>query len=393
LFLSLSWANASKIIVGDSIGVEKVGNKTFILHKVSPQETLFAISRKYQVPVGEIQNSNEVLKQGLKIGQTIRVPFFAKSDVEEGSTLHKVGAGETLFSISKKYNVPVDSLKQWNKLLGNDLSVGQALIVREITPQVPVAAPSSAAVTPSSPKIATTTTEKKEVKHKGEVAVYQPKPAPKVEEKKVEEKVNENPRLKKSEPEILTTPNPVSTSASSSSPIAPGEWISHTVKAGETLFSLSNKYNSSVEDLIKWNGLNSNNLRSGQMIKVGRTGEGPVTVPVIGTPNVAASTAGMNTEPMPENTSGGFKNVKETGQAELIEGTGGHKKYLVLHRDAPVGSIMRVKNEENDITIFARVVGKLPETGDNSKLVIKLSQAAFDQLRAVNQRFPVEVLY
>ena len=38
-------------------------------------------------------------------------------------------------------------------------------------------------------------------------------------------------------------------------------------------------------------------------------------------------------------------------------------------------------------------VSALPETGDNSKLVIKLSQAAFDQLKAVNQRFPVEVLY
>ncbi len=89
--------------------------------------------------------------------------------------------------------------------------------------------------------------------------------------------------------------------------------------------------------------MTSNNLRSGQVIKVGRAGEGPVTVPVIGTPNVAPSTAVLTTEPTPENTSGGFKNIKESGQAELIEGTGGHKKYLVLHREAPVGSIMRVK--------------------------------------------------
>jgi hypothetical protein len=114
---------------------------------------------------------------------------------------------------------------------------------------------------------------------------------------------------------------------------------------------------------------------------------------VIGTPKIASSTAEMKVEPTPENTSGGFKNIRETGQAELIEGTGGHKKYLVLHRTAPVGSVIRVKNEENDLTIFARVVGTLPDTGDNSKLVIKLSQAAFDQLKAVNARFPVEILY
>ncbi len=101
----------------------------------------------------------------------------------------------------------------------------------------------------------------------------------------------------------------------------------------------------------------------------------------------------MTIESTAENTSGGFKNLKELGQAELIEGTGGHKKYLVLHRSAPIGTIMRVKNEENNATIFARVVGTLPETGDNSKLVIKLSQAAFDQLKAVNGRFPVEIMY
>jgi rare lipoprotein A (peptidoglycan hydrolase) len=79
--------------------------------------------------------------------------------------------------------------------------------------------------------------------------------------------------------------------------------------------------------------------------------------------------------------------------AELIPNTSGNKKYLVLHRTAPVGSVIRVKNEENDLTIFARVVGVLPETGDNAKLLIKLSQAAYDQLKAVNQRFPVEILY
>ena len=94
-----------------------------------------------------------------------------------------------------------------------------------------------------------------------------------------------------------------------------------------------------------------------------------------------------------QSNSTAYKNVRETGLAEVIEGTGNHKKYLVLHRTAPVGTIMRVRNEENDITIFARVVGKLPDTGDNSRLVIKLSKAAYDQLRAVNARFPVEVAY
>ncbi|GAA0879941.1 hypothetical protein GCM10009119_29110 [Algoriphagus jejuensis] len=381
LVLTLSYSNASNLSAGDSVGVERVGNKTFILHKVTPQETLFAISRKYQVPVGEIQNANEVLKQGLKIGQTIRVPYIEKNAVPTGAALHKVNPGETLFSISRKYGISVDSLKQWNKLMGNDLSVGQALIVKDASLasdyEAPLTAPTltAAAATGSAanqtPSVADTPS--KASGNQANKHLAQPATKP--------------------QPEPVRNSAATTVAVANATPIAPGEWISHTVKQGETLFSLSNQYSSSVEDLIKWNALTSNNLRSGQVIKVGRAQEGPSTVPVIGTPKVAASTAEMVVEPTIENTSGGFKNITQTGQAELIEGTGAHKKYLVLHRDAPVGSIMRVKNEENDLTIFARVVGTLPETGDNSKLVIKLSQAAFDQLKAVNQRFPVEVLY
>lgn len=376
LVLTISYSNASRLVAGDSVGVERVGDKTFILHKVTPQETLFAISRKYQVPVGEIQNANEVLKQGLKIGQTIRVPYIEKNKVPTGSALHKVNPGETLFSISKKYGVSVDSLKQWNKLLGNDLSVGQALIVKD------AALAGSSEPAPAAPTVAATTTATTTTKHPTPVVETKPK----VEKKT--EKAASNPQ-----PEAIRPASAPTATVPTTTPIAPGEWTSHTVKQGETLFSLATQYNSSVEDLIKWNALTSNNLRSGQVIKVGRAPEGPSTVPVVGTPKVVAAPSEMNVEPTAENISGGFKNITETGQAELIEGTGSHKKYLVLHRTAPVGSIMRVKNEENDLTIFARVVGTLPETGDNSKLVIKLSQAAFDQLKAVNQRFPVEVLY
>lgn len=376
-FLPLG-TQAEVLIAGDSIGVERVGDKTFILHKVSPQETLFAISRRYQISVGEIQNANEVLKQGLKIGQTIRIPFVAKSALPEGVQLHKVSPGETLFSISKKYGVTVDSLKKWNNLLGNDLSVGQSITVKELA-----ASPSLAvAEKPSEPAV-----------------VEQPKVTPMKDTKALVKEQSKPVDKTAEEPKKVTeTPKPTSKPSNSapavnSAPIAPGDWRSHTVQSGETLFSLASRYETSVEDLIQWNGLTSNNLRSGQVLKVGRGAPAPSTVPVIGTPKVASSPGEMSSEQAYENTSGGFKNMKETGLAEVIEGTGTHKKYLVLHRTAPVGSIIRVKNEENDMTIFARVVGTLPETGDNSKLVVKLSQAAYDQLKAVNSRFPVEILY
>ncbi|MFC5623172.1 DPBB and LysM peptidoglycan-binding domain-containing protein [Algoriphagus winogradskyi] len=366
--LSASLSKASELTAVDSVGVQRIGDQSYILHEVDPKETLFGISRRYNSPVSDIVNANPVLKQGLKIGQTIKVPFVSMAEIPAGSVLHNVVPGETLFSISKKYGVSVESVMKDNGLKGNDLSVGQSLIIE---PAVPVAVEKEPA-----PVVAVATST--------EVVKAEPKP----KEKPVK-KEEETPKVKvKSEP----APKPEA-AVETSKPMVPGEWRSHTVQSGETLFSIASQYSARVEDLITWNALTSNNLQQGQVLKVGRGAMQESTVPVIGTPRVVSSAEEMMVEPADASTSGGFKNIKETGQAELIEGTGGHKKYLVLHRTAPVGTIMRVKNEENDVTIFARVVGTLPETGDNAKLVIKLSQAAFDQLKAVNGRFPVEVMY
>ncbi|SDD12074.1 LysM domain-containing protein [Algoriphagus faecimaris] len=378
LLSSFGFASENELMLRDSVGIERVGDKSFIIHAVEAKETLFAISRRYQTPVGEIVEANESLKSGLKIGQQIRVPYVSKSQVPSGANLHKVAAGETLFAISKKYNVSVSEIMEWNQLRGNDLSVGQALIIEKATssPEPPQPAKEVLAeTTKEEPKKIVEAPKPLEAK-KEEVAKI------KEEKSKVETKT-ENPKPEKT----IASP-----AASTSKPITPGDWISHEVQSGETLFSLSNRYNAKVEDLINWNALSSNNLRVGQVIKVGRAQAGPSDVPLVGEAKVVSNAEEMNAVPDGAN-SGGFKNIKETGQAELIEGTGSHKKYLVLHRTAPVGTIMRVKNEENDVAIFARVVGVLPETGDNSKLVIKLSQAAFDQLKAVNGRFPVEVMY
>ena len=191
--------------------------------------------------------------------------------------------------------------------------------------------------------------------------------------------------------------------APTSTVLTSGGWITHKVDQGQTLFSIAKQYDAKVEDLIEWNGLSSSNLSLGQSLKVGK--DKNTTVPTVTSPAktptpeekapVTASTPsnGGASESPSTSSSTAYKNIKEVGQAEVIEGTGNHKKYLVLHRTAPVGTIMRIRNEANDVTVFARVVGVLPNTGDNSKLIIKVSKAAFDQLRAVNSRFPVEVSY
>jgi LysM repeat protein len=435
----------------DSIGVQKVGDRTFIVHQVVGQETLFSVSRRYKVSMSEIQQANESLKQGMKDGQTLLVPFgepsstsstsntsvpaapvapisnstpnpnastaagtssvetttpvvkeapspvaeaknektTLNSEVKQGASAdkkasetvtiqkvrstHKVKSGENLSSIAKKYKVTVAELKSWNSLKSDRVMIGQSL----------------------------------KIISKQSVAVKQSNTEPKAEPLAAKTAVNEE--VKKEEPKVASQKADVpsenkevvfiSTKASTVTAKASGDWTSHTVKAGESLFSLSKQYGSSIEELIQWNALSSNNLKVGQSIKVGRAAAEVTAVPVVA--EVKSQPTATITEQKQEttvsntstNTSSGFTNTKESGLAEVIPGTEANKKYLVLHRNAPVGSVIRVKNEENDLTIFARVVGVLPETGDNAKVLIKLSQAAFEQLKGVNTRFPVEVLY
>jgi LysM repeat protein len=364
-------ANASELVLRDSVGIEKIGDKTFIIHQVEERETLFGISRRYQVAINDIIQNNAQLQDGLKLGQRIRVPYIAKAALPEGAKLHKVEPGETLFAISKKYNVTVGDILKWNNLQGSDLSVGQSLIIEGVAEKA-VATPTATPVNPVAASPVPTSSEKPAVSKAG----------------------SENP-VKATEKTIEEKAAPSRNSANIGANL-PGDWISHTVGQGETLFAIAKKYDAKIEDIITWNALASNNISVGQKLKVGREANSNVpvvtsTVPVI--INNERTNATLSSRSSDEDDNTAYKNIKQTGLAELIEGTGNHMKYLVLHRDAPVGTIMRVRNEENDITIFARVVGKLPYTGDNSRLIIKLSKAAYDQLRAVNARFPVEISY
>lgn len=375
----------------DSVGIERIGEKSYIIHQVEPQETLFGISRRYNTPVGDIVQSNDNLKAGLKIGQRIRVPFVEKQVLPAGATLHQVIPGETLFAIAQKYDSNVEDLMAWNDLKGTDISVGQSLIIQGMEEkQTPVATEKIEETVEMVDQTVAVTNE--------EVT-----PVPDSSNSKPEKAPKENRSTLKTSTTTIESKAMVSTT---------GNWISHRVVQGETLFAIAQKYDSKVEDLIQWNDLSSNNLRIGQTLKVGRETNAHIPVSQLPGPSraentVPPATTATPSRPAPElggatsastppsnvGASTAFKNVTENGQAEVIEGTGNHKKYLVLHRTAPVGTIMRIRNEENDVTVFARVVGVLPETGDNNRLIIKVSKAAFDQLKAVNSRFRVEVAY
>jgi LysM repeat protein len=203
-----------------------------------------------------------------------------------------------------------------------------------------------------------------------------------------------------------------------------GKKGTHVVGEKETMYSITRQYGITVDQLKQWNNLQSNELKIGQVLNV--TAGGGVTEikkdPVVTTPTTTTTTTTSGNQSNQQTTTAKVEEKKdpvikketpvmqeqtikisesvknsdeilEAGLAELIDGTEGNRKYLALHRTAPVGTILKVRNEMNNREVFVRVMGKLPDTAMTDKLVIKISKSAYDRLGAIDARFRVEVTY
>lgn len=101
------------------------------IHTVAKGETLFSISRLYEVSMDDLLRWNELPNpDAISIGQNIQV----KAPIDEASVgkdiiLHVVAPSETVYAISRKYGMTVDEVMELNELSNFDLNVGQELKV------------------------------------------------------------------------------------------------------------------------------------------------------------------------------------------------------------------------------------------------------------------------
>jgi len=90
----------------------------------------------------------------------------------------------------------------------------------------------------------------------------------------------------------------------------------------------------------------------------------------------------------------GRKEISEQGVASWIEDEEVNaNKYYALHRTAPKGTIIRITNRMNQKSVFVKVIGVLPETGDNEGLIIKVSKASADKLGVLDKKFQADLVY
>jgi LysM repeat protein/ABC-type branched-subunit amino acid transport system substrate-binding protein len=113
---------------------EKPGKDDFIYHKVKQGQTIYFISKKYNVPIDILYRFNEDLKEGLKTGQVLKIPgkklleqIMATGEPEDKFIYYAVNENDTLYNISEKYGVPLSVIINYNEELRWGLKSGQII--------------------------------------------------------------------------------------------------------------------------------------------------------------------------------------------------------------------------------------------------------------------------
>ncbi len=277
VFFVRAFCNNNNSTTTDSLGLESLNGKTFIIHQVKPDETLYRLLKKYNCTSGEV--------------------IAANPDIRSNSVIY---SGQKIkFPVKQRYLAASET----------------------ITSELPLEEPKA--------------------------------------------------NLTKSPEVVKTTVLPKSPQ------------IYHKVMSGETLYSISRQYGKSVEEVKQLNALENSEIRIGQNLLIG----GSTSIGVQVFPPAKTD----ETWRIPNAPTG--KKVSELGIAEVINTGNRTSKYLALHRTAPIGSLVKVKNEATGDQVMVKVIGKLPETGNNHDVVIRLSPSAYQKLGPRDSRIRAEVVY
>ncbi|MDX1284980.1 MAG: LysM peptidoglycan-binding domain-containing protein, partial [Draconibacterium sp.] len=117
---------------------EKIPIKYFE-HIIESGETMWGTTRRYGVSEEELKELNPVLRNGFPAGAVIKIPVkeiektLAKPVNEEAFKRHLVKRGETLYGLSKRYNISIPDIKKYNPVLEKrQLVFGENILIPEL---------------------------------------------------------------------------------------------------------------------------------------------------------------------------------------------------------------------------------------------------------------------
>ncbi|MCY4779461.1 LysM peptidoglycan-binding domain-containing protein [Sphingobacterium sp. UT-1RO-CII-1] len=190
-----------------------------------------------------------------------------------------------------------------------------------------------------------------------------------------------------------TTVAPTATPQEDQNPIL----TAYKVGNGETLYAISRRFNTSVDEIKKLNKLTSDSVREGQMLNIPNS-DYHEPEPEIITPEPVATPVTVIEEPQRalgfDSNRYGIREKQEKGIGVWMENleTDG-KSNLALHKTAPVGTILKITNPMTKNVTYAKVVGKFNETADTQDAIVILSKSAASYIGALDRRFLIEITY
>lgn len=106
-----------------------------LLYVVRPNDTLYHISRKYNVSVSHLKDWNHLNSNSIRPGQRLRIlkntdttnAVHASQETDQKIIFHSVKSGETLWALSRKYGVKISDIMRWNKLKNHNVKPRQKL--------------------------------------------------------------------------------------------------------------------------------------------------------------------------------------------------------------------------------------------------------------------------
>ncbi len=110
------------------------------VHTVRRGESLYSIARRYGTSIYAIKSINRLRSNLIHPGRKLIIPKLKVRRIvrnerklniikSKNYKWHRVTRGETLYRISRMYNVDINSLKRWNKLRSNLIRTGDLLII------------------------------------------------------------------------------------------------------------------------------------------------------------------------------------------------------------------------------------------------------------------------
>ena len=129
---ALNKLNTNEIYVGQQLILSNdINTEEYDVYTVKKGDSLWSISQKYDISVKELIELNNLNNLTLQINQKLKVPKTIIIEPEENDTeIYIVEKNDTLWSISRKFNISVNELKELNNLTNNLLSIGQELKIK-----------------------------------------------------------------------------------------------------------------------------------------------------------------------------------------------------------------------------------------------------------------------